>query len=424
MEHIDKDTFKQIFRDHWDVFKITYPKFDTDYHDSVVQKMLGCGDPKKMGFAQFRCTSCGETRRIAFTCKSPFCLSCAKPYTDRWVDFISRRLLPGVTYRHIVLTVPDSLRIWFYHDPGLLSVLMQTGQACLRDVFATCAGVELDIGSIVVLQTAGRSGNYNPHLHILVTGGGINPHGGWKPVSYIPFEMIHRKWQYYLLSMLREHVSDPAVEKAIDRAWKRYPKGFVAWVDKGEVPPGGQGLARYLAKYVVSPPISVRRIERYDGHTVSYWYRDHKTGKIEHLTLPVLRFIGRMVQHILPKGFQRIRYYGLHGNVRYAKVRETIAEILPQNTPPDPRGFRVLPRKSFVQLFLDTFGHDPLLCPRCGDHMELELIGHPKYGIIKNYGNTLFTEAPDDRPERPGYPQRRDSMESSKRMGQLPLPFL
>lgn len=424
VEHFNKDIFKQIFRDHWAAFKNTYPEFDTDYHDSVVQKMLGCGDPDKMGFAQFRCTSCGETRRIAFTCKSSFCLSCAKPYTDRWVDFISRRLLPGITYRHFVLTMPESLRIWFYRDPKLLSPLMRAGQACLLDVFRTCAGKKLDIGSISVLQTAGRPATYNPHLHILATGGGINPQGGWTNVSYIPFEMIHSKWQYHLLTMLRKHVSDPAINNAIDRAWKQYPKGFVAFVEKGEVPPGGQGLARYLAKYVVSPPISVRRIEQYDGNTVSYWYSDHKTGKIEHLSLPVLRFIGRMVQHILPKGFQRIRYYGLHGNVRYAKIRETIAKIMPTNTPSDPCGFRVLPRKSFVQLFLETFGQNPLRCPRCGDQMELELINHPKYGIIKDYWNTLFTKEPYDRPQQSGYPIKRGSVDGAKRMVQLPLPFL
>ena len=99
---------------------------------------------------------------------------------------------------------------------------------------------------------------------------GIDPNSQWKPVSYIPYEMMHRKWQYHLLNMLRKNVSDPAVEKDIDRAWNDYAKGFVAYLQPGEVPPGGQGLAHYLAKYVVAPPISVRRIEAYDGKTVRY----------------------------------------------------------------------------------------------------------------------------------------------------------
>jgi hypothetical protein len=380
--------------------------------------MLDCGDPLKMGFVQYRCLECGETRRIAFSCKSSFCLSCAKPHTERWVDFISRRLLPGVTYRHIVLTTPEFLRSWFLRHPDLLSALMRAGQACLQDVFQSCAKVEpLDIGSVVVLQTAGRAANYNPHLHILVTGGGLNPQGLWSPVSYIPFDLIHRQWQYYLLTMLRDNSSDPTLEKDVQRAWKAYPKGFVAFVEKAPVPPGGQGLARYLAKYVVSPPISVRRIKRYDGHQVSFWFRDHKTGNIEHLTLPVLEFIERMLQHILPKGFQRIRYYGLHCNVRYAHMRETLAALLPSTLPPDPRGYRVLPRLSFQQLFFETFDHDPLLCPRCQNAMSLELIQHPQYGILKDFRPSLYRDLPHE-------PSSSPALEPAQRVVHLSLPFV
>ena len=430
MEGINKTTFKHIFRDHWDDFKVAYPRYDRPDYNTTVQKMLDCGDPGKMGFVQYRCLSCGEIRRIAFTCKSCFCLSCAKVYTDRWAEFIGRRLLPGLTYRHLVLTMPDFLHTWFYRDPTLLSHFMRAGNACLRDILRTCTGLDLDIGAVIVLQTAGRSGHYNPHLHILVTGGGIDPQGRWKPDSFIPYEMMHRKWQYHLLTMLRQKVSDPALEKDIDRAWKNYPQGFVAYLQPGDVPPGGQGLAGYLAKYVVSPPISVRRIEQYDGQTVRYWYRDHKTETIQHETLPVLRFIGRMVQHILPKGFQRIRYYGLHGNVRYEKMRRHIAQVLPTDTPPYPKGYRVVPRSPFAKLFYKSFGKDPLLCPRCDDRMELELVYHPDYGIVKEYelfGEEQPLERLESRKEPAGLVEGKtqgNALGPTERMGQIPLPFL
>ena len=163
-----------------------------------------------------------------------------------------------------------------------------------------------------------------------------------------------------------------ADRKDTDRAWRDYPKGFVAFLQPGDVPHGGKGLARYLAKYVVSPPISLRRIESYDGQTVQYWYQDHKTQRVRHERFRVLRFIGRMVQHILPKGFQRIRYYGLHGNVRYEKMRRYIAQVLPSNMPEDPKGYGVLPRKRFAELFFKSFGKDPLLCPRCGGQFLCE----------------------------------------------------
>jgi len=422
MDGIDKNTFKRIFIENWDSFKEINPRYDSPYYDDTMQKMLDCGDPVKMGYVRYRCLSCGETRCIAFTCKSCFCLSCAKVYTDRWADYIGRRLIPGVTYRHVILTMPQSLHLWFYRNPNLLSPLMQAGHACLRDVLQTCAGVELDIGNIIVLQTAGRSGHYNPHLHILMTAGGVNPKGQWKALTYIPYELFHKKWQYHLLNMLREYVADPAVKKDIDQAWKKYPNGFVAFLTDGEVPPGGKGLAHYLAKYVVSPPISLRRIESYDGQSVAYWYHDHQTGHPKHERLPVLKFLGRMVQHILPKGFQRIRYYGLHCNVRYKKAREYLAEILPANTPEDHQGYYVLPPKPFAQRFFESFGKDPLLCPKCGDDMILELIYHPDYGTIKEY--QLFEEIADEQQyERP---EGGVSIlqQSASRMGQVSLPFL
>ena len=106
--HIDKSTFKLIFRDNWSDFVTKHDRYDSEYYHAVVQKMLDCGDPDKMGYAQYRCLNCGATKQVAFSCKSSFCLSCGKVYAEHWVDFISRRMFPGMVYRHIVLTVPDS----------------------------------------------------------------------------------------------------------------------------------------------------------------------------------------------------------------------------------------------------------------------------------------------------------------------------
>jgi len=127
MEGVDKNTFKKIFHDHWDAFKQFRPRFDNPDYNKTVNKMLDCGDPDKMGFVQYRCCYCGQIRRIAFTCKSGFCLSCAKVYTDRWADFVARRLLPGVTYRHVVLTMPAgtyTLEIAYREAGAMLDVIV------------------------------------------------------------------------------------------------------------------------------------------------------------------------------------------------------------------------------------------------------------------------------------------------------------
>ena len=118
-------------------------------------------------------------KKIAFSCKSSFCLSCGKVYTDEWVSHISEILHPGVVYRHVVLTVPKDLHIYFYQKgEELYPALMKIGVKCLEDIIKTVRREEVKGGYVVVLQTAGRSGCYNPHLHIIMTDGGISEKSG------------------------------------------------------------------------------------------------------------------------------------------------------------------------------------------------------------------------------------------------------
>jgi len=107
----DKEIFKTIFRDHWIEFKSKYPKYDTKMYEEPVQKMLGCCE-KFNGYSEYVCMGCGLDRRIVpLSCKSCFCLSCAKKYVDDFVCQVSAMLHPGVVYRHIVLTLLEQLRI-------------------------------------------------------------------------------------------------------------------------------------------------------------------------------------------------------------------------------------------------------------------------------------------------------------------------
>src|SRR2546428_1385185 len=97
--------------------------------------------------------------------------------------------------------------------------------------------------------------------------------------------------------MVRQTLETDAINQLVDACFRKYPKGLVTNVQKGTVPSQYQSLARYVAKYVVSPPIAVRRIDRYDGHQVTYHDRSHRTERVEHETVDVDTFIGRMVPH-------------------------------------------------------------------------------------------------------------------------------
>ena len=293
--------------------------------------MLACGNPEQIGYIEYRCLHCGQGKHlVAMSCKSSLCLRCAKVYADHWVDQVSKVLHEGVIYRHIILTVPAMFRTTFYqHAAVVLSAFMRCGAQCLDDFYSTVKGKALKGGYITVLHTHGRNGQYHPHLHVLATSGGYDSQGArWEHLPYLPYAMLRRKWQWHLLTMLRQTLKTEAIEQLVDVCFSKYPDGLVTNVQKGQVPAQSQSVARYVAKYVVSPPIAVRRIDRYDGARVTYHYRSHRTDRMEYETVPVDTFIGRMVQHTMPKGFQRIRYYGIQATKTFAKVKKVIQAAL------------------------------------------------------------------------------------------------
>ena len=132
--------------------------------------MLNCG-MEHGGYTEYMCPECCMgIKRIPFTCKSYFCLSCCKVFVDEMVSQIGEKLHPGMNYRHVVLTVPEQLREVFFKDRTngkLLSKLMKTGHECLTDLLSKPLRTEVKIGCIVVVQTHGRNGSFNPHLHTI-----------------------------------------------------------------------------------------------------------------------------------------------------------------------------------------------------------------------------------------------------------------
>src|SRR5918998_3660686 len=104
--------------------------------------------------------------------------------------------------------------------------------------------------------------------------------------------MLRKKWQWHLLTMLRQTLKNKEINRLVDPCYTRYPNGFVTNVQKGDVPSRYESLARYLAKYVVSPPISLRRIDRYDGSYVTSPYRSHRSERVEWERVDVYTFMG------------------------------------------------------------------------------------------------------------------------------------
>src|SRR5207245_3900 len=293
----------QIFRDHWKTFQQHQPRYQDRHVQAVIDKMLGCGT-LEAGYTTYLCPHCLEEKRVAFSCKSSFCLSCCKVYVDEWVSHIGRTLYEGAAYRHTVLTMPDALHIEFYRGRPLLAALMKCAVEVLSDALSWCKQIKLAACYAVV------------------------------------------------------HVGE------------------------GELPAGGEGLGYYLAKYVVGPPISLRRILSYDGQRVRYWYNDHKTKQRQEEEVSALTFIGRMVQHILPKGFHRIRYYGLHATCKAKKVKVVLTALMVALGRLIKGTYRIAAQTTYRARVLVSTGRDPLRCTRCGGEMMVGKVWRPRYGVV------------------------------------------
>jgi hypothetical protein len=189
--------------------------------------------------------------------------------------------------------------------------------------------------------------------------------------------------------MLRQTLKTAAIHQLVEACFRKYPDGLVTNVHKGAVPSQYQSVARYVATYVVSPPSAVRRIDRYDGERVTYHDRSHRTERMEHETVTVDTFIGRMVPHTVPKGFKRIRSYGVQATKTFAKVKEVIHAALAKVEGVVKGAVQIIARMTYRQRDAQSTGRDPFQCPHCQHPLDVWRIWHPTYGMIYDEGEVI-----------------------------------
>jgi hypothetical protein len=404
------NTFIQIFEDYWNSFKEKYPSYNTEYYEDVINKMIHCGDPNE-GFIEYQCTYCGkDSKIIGFSCKSNLCLRCGAVRAMDFVEEVMAKLHPGMVYRHLTLTIPEQLREIFYknrHTKDLYNRFYQVGWECICDLLSWLTGIppkNLKCGCIMVMHLPGRDAKYNPHLHIILQNGALDMvKEKWMNLSFFPYEVLRKKWQWHLSNMIIDFDSSKGTKKLIDNLWKEYKDtGFVFNIDKRDVPKRSLKLAKYLSKYLFRPAISIKRILEYnkeDGK-VLYEYACHETGKVEQTEVDVFQFIGRMVQQVLPKGFQRVRYLGLQATSSYRKSREQIVFAIDTGIVPlrDEEGEIIIARAQslkFREKILKWTGKDPLKCKNCGRDMELVKVWIKGKGTVFDYYQELMRAPPE-----------------------------
>jgi hypothetical protein len=140
---------------------------------------------------------------------------------------------------------------------------------------------------------------------------------------------------------------------------------------------------------VVSPPISLRRIDRYDGRDVTYPYRSHRSERVEWERVDVYTLIGRMIQHSFAKGFKRIRYYGVQATKTFVKIKDMIRQALAKVGGIVKGAIKIIAAKSYRERYRESSGRDPLICPHGHHEMGLWKVWHPKYGVVYDELDTI-----------------------------------
>lgn len=335
--------------------------------------MLRCGDPA-YGFATYICLHCGETKQVAFSCKSRVCSSCGKVHADEWSRQLVGRLF-NVTHRHITFTVADKLWPLLEAHPGWRKVLFPSANAAIRRAIRNVPGIAM------VMHPYGKDLKVNYHLHVLVTEGGLDEQRKWQEQTFINYKTLRKVWQYEVLTRLRAEMraaGEPA--SVIDQMFRQYQQGFYVYA-KPRVK-NGQGIGRYIGRYIRHPAIADTRIIGYDGQEVTFYYKVRREGKVwrQKKRLPVLEFIHSVVRHIPTKHFKLVRYYGLYAPRTAEKVGDILARI-------GTMMGQAVGRLSWRARIRQDFHRDPLCCPRCGEPgMELYSLTVPSRGRLVTLG--------------------------------------
>ena len=380
----DEKIIKKILKNHFEEFKLKYwNKVRREMRDQIentVIKALNCGNIEK-GYIKHKCIDCGEEYIQGFTCKSKFCTKCGRKYSMEWAEKQVENIL-DVPHRHAVFTIPEELRVYFYRKRELLKDLQDATYKVLDSFHKMKTKGNYELGVISVVHTFGGDLKWNPHIHALYTEGGIDRNNKWfKKLDFIPYTYMKKVWRKLVLDIIKNNFRDRKTRNLIN---KLYKKEF--YVNAERRLTNIKQATQYIGRYLARPAIAEYRIINYDGKNVTYWYENKKPKGKREITVNVLEFIGKITQHIHPKGFRVARRYGLYSRIKnklsieilklynFMKHRNISKLIKKKNTV----------KKNFKDRLIESFGVNPYICKKCGKDMILWEIWHYKYGLIYN----------------------------------------
>ena len=327
-------------------------------HRRAINDIIDCRTAT-MGGHVYACDHCGERHFSYHSCRNRSCPKCHGHDLEAWLDARRAELLP-VPYFHVVFTLPQPLRrIVRSHPEPLYGILMKAAAKALMKLAADPRYVGGQIGILAVLHTWTRTMEYHPHAHCLVPGGGVSPDGSWvpsRPDYLVPVRALSKMFRGIFVDLVRKALPDITLPKSIwDQDWVVYAKPAVQGADR---------VLEYLGRYVHRVAITNSRIVSIDDGRVVFRYKRVADPTWTTMALDAREFIRRFLQHVLPSGFHKVRYYGLWAPANRERLRR-IQEELTQGQSPRSAQETIEPSKPQPARRSQPLEGQP--CPHCGE---------------------------------------------------------
>ena len=260
-----------------------------------------------LGGSLYACDDCGALDYHYHSCRNRHCPTCQQDRAQDWLTRLRARLLPCDHYL-LTFTLPHELRaLARSHQKQVYAILLKAAAATVQALAADPAWVGGTPGILAVLHTWSRTLTYHPHAHLLVTAGGLSADGSaWIKPAHPRFLVPGFALSPIFRAKLRDALARAGLAAALDPAvWNR------RWVVHVQSIGRGEHAALYLSRYVYRVALSNDRIERFTHGQLTFRYTPARTHEIRRMTLPVEHFLDRFLLHVLPRGFPKVRSYGL-----------------------------------------------------------------------------------------------------------------
>ena len=335
-----------------------------------------------LGYHAYRCTDneCGAMQYVYHSCRNRHCPGCGDSKKEEWIEARMKELLP-IKYYHAVFTMPHQLNsLVIGNRKVMFTLLFEAASYTLLKFAGDEKYLDAQPGIIAVLHTWGQQLSFHPHLHCIVSGGGIDKNKKWKEAVkakhkfLFPTKAVATVYRANFLKQLQQLIDKGMVimSEEQQRDWLTLRSALynMEWITYFKEPMGGPAqVLEYLGRYTHKVAISNHRIKRIDmDNNVTFEYKDYADeGKKKTMTLSGEEFLRRYEQHILPPRFCKIRHYGYLGNY---KRKQRVNEILQQmDLPQHAAQLQV----STAIRMMEKYGTDQLLCSVC-KKAKLELL--------------------------------------------------